>query len=150
MPRVPPAAMVPRNNRSEYPCFSISSMATVPIVAAVATLEPDVAANIAHAAILACISPPGIHGIHNTKALYILPAIPERRSISPRRTKNGIATSRKLFDVAQVISPIATVNGSFEYNSTRRTPRKPSPAETGMASASRPMRITRAVSIIMM
>ena len=92
----------------------ISPIATVPIVAAVATLEPDVAANIAQAAMFECISPPGSHGIHSTSALYIRSAMPERSSTSPSRTKNGIATSRKLFDVAQLISPMASVSGSLE------------------------------------
>ncbi len=41
-------------------------------------------------------------------------AMPERRSTSPSSTKNGIATSRKLFDVANDISPIATVKGNLE------------------------------------
>ena len=84
------------------------------MVAAVATLEPEVAANMAQAAILECIRPPGSHGIHNTSALYIRSAMPERNKISPSSTKNGIATSRKLFEVAQLISPMASDSGSFE------------------------------------
>ena len=58
-------------------------------------------ANMAQAAMLECIRPPGSHGIQSTSALYIRSAMPERSRISPSRTKNGIATSRKLFDVAQ-------------------------------------------------
>ena len=50
--------------------------ATVPIVAAVATLDPEVAANIAQAAMLECISPPGSHGTHSTSALYMRSAMP--------------------------------------------------------------------------
>jgi hypothetical protein len=84
------------------------------MVAAVATLEPEVAANIAHAAMFECINPPGSHGIHNTRALYMRSAMPERSSTSPSSTNNGIATSRKLFDVAHAISPSASDNGNLE------------------------------------
>src|SRR2546422_7080577 len=66
------------------------------MVAAVATLEPEVAANMAHAAMFECISPPGSQGTHSTSALYMRSAMPERSRISPSSTKNGIATSRKL------------------------------------------------------
>ena len=86
----------------------------MPIVAAVATLDPEVAANIAHAAMLECMSPPGSHGIQSTSAPYMRSAMPERSRISPSRTKNGMATSRKLFDVAQAISPIASESGRRE------------------------------------
>jgi hypothetical protein len=73
-----------------------------------------VAANIAQAAMFECISPPGSHGIHSTSAAYIRSAMPDRSRISPSITKNGIATSRKLFDVAQAISPIAKDSGRRE------------------------------------
>ena len=114
IPSVPPAAIVPRNNRSLYPRFSISPIATVPIVAAVATDDPDVAANIAQAAMFECIKPPGSQGIHFTSAAYIRSAIPDRSRISPSNTKNGIATNRNAFAVAQETSPIAKVNGNGE------------------------------------
>ena len=45
IPNVPPAANDPRNSRSLYPRASISGYATVPTVAAVATLEPELAAK---------------------------------------------------------------------------------------------------------
>jgi hypothetical protein len=92
----------------------ISPIATVPMVAAVATLEPEVAANIAQAAMLECIRPPGSQGTHSTSALYMRSAVPERSRISPSSTKKGIATSRKLFDVAHAISPSASESGSLE------------------------------------
>ena len=69
MPSVPPAAMVPRNSGSSYLRFWISGSATVPIVAAVATLEPEVAANMAQAPMLACIRPPGSQDSHCAMAL---------------------------------------------------------------------------------
>src|SRR6184192_3327404 len=70
--------------------------------------------NIAACAMFECISPPGSHGTHRTRALYMRSAMPERSRISPSNTKNGMATSRKLFDVAQATSPIASVSGSRE------------------------------------
>ena len=118
------------------------------MVAAVATLEPEVAANMAQAAIFECISPPGSHGTHSTSALYMRSAIPERSRISPSSTKNGIATSRKLLDVAQATSPIASVSGSLEYSVESTMPRMPRPAATGTASASNPMRRTSALQSI--
>jgi hypothetical protein len=48
MPSVPPAASEPRKMRWLYRFFSIRLTATVPMVAAVATLEPQVAANSEH------------------------------------------------------------------------------------------------------
>ena len=86
----------------------------MPIVAAVATLDPEVAANMAQAAMLECIRPPGSHGTQSTSALYMRSAMPERSRISPSSTKNGIATSRKLFEVPQAISPMASDSGSLE------------------------------------
>src|SRR6516162_7424032 len=64
MPSVPPAASVPRKSGSLYLCLSISPIATTPIVAAVATLEPDTEPNSAQAPTLECISPPGNHDSH--------------------------------------------------------------------------------------
>ena len=83
MPSVPPAASVPRKSGSLYLCLSISPMATTPIVAAVATLDPDTEPNRAQAATLECISPPGSQESHGTRAVYMRPAMPLRSRISP-------------------------------------------------------------------
>ena len=56
------------------------------MVAAVATLEPLVAENMAEAPMLAFISPPGSHDTHLDTAPYIRPATPECTSSSPIRT----------------------------------------------------------------
>ena len=58
-------------------------MATVPTVAAVATLEPDVAENSVDAPMLACISPPGSHDSHRLIAPYMRSAKPARSSTRP-------------------------------------------------------------------
>ena len=83
MPRVPPAASVPRNSGSLYLCLSISPIATTPIVAAVATLDPDTEPNSAQEPMLECIRPPGSHDSHCTRAAYMRSAVPLRSRISP-------------------------------------------------------------------
>ncbi len=50
------------------------------MVAAVATEEPEVAANSAEVPILACKRPPGSQESHLFKALYVFSAIPARRN----------------------------------------------------------------------
>src|SRR6202167_878334 len=57
-PSVPPAAITPAANDSGYPYRRISGYATVEKVAAVATEEPDMAANPPQAAMVAMPSPP--------------------------------------------------------------------------------------------
>ncbi len=83
MPSVPPAASVPRNRDSLYLFLSISPIATTPMVAAVATLEPETEPNSAHEPMLECISPPGSHDSHCVSAAYMRSAMPLRSRISP-------------------------------------------------------------------
>ena len=85
MSSVPPAASVPRNRRSLYPCRFISGIATVPIVAAVATADPELAENTAQKPILAFINPPGSQDSHCRMASYMRSAMPARIRISPMR-----------------------------------------------------------------
>ena len=59
MPRVPPAATVPSTTVRLYPRDSISGIAIAPMVTAVATLEPEIAAKIAQAKTVATPRPPG-------------------------------------------------------------------------------------------
>ena len=81
-------------------------MPTVPMVAAVATLEPEVAANRAQAAMLVCSRPPGSQRSHSASAPYMRSATPLRSRISPSRMKSGTATSRNSFIVVQARLPI--------------------------------------------
>ena len=60
-------------------------MATVPMVAAVATLEPETAENNVQVPILECMRPPGSHDIQCIMAAYMRSAMPERSRISPSR-----------------------------------------------------------------
>ena len=69
MPRVPPAAMEPMMSGRPYPRRSISGMAIIPMVAAVATLEPEIAAKIAHEKTLATARPPGRNATQRATAL---------------------------------------------------------------------------------
>ena len=58
MPRVPAAATVPVARVSSYLYFFISGSAIRPMVAAVAAVEPHMAANPAQASTVAMVSPP--------------------------------------------------------------------------------------------
>ena len=59
IPKVPPAASEPRVSLVSYPRLANAGTATVPIVEAVAGLEPQIAANSAQLPIFACSRPPG-------------------------------------------------------------------------------------------
>ncbi|MDT4850619.1 hypothetical protein FQZ97_847720 [compost metagenome] len=87
---------------------------TVPTVAAVATLEPEVAANSVEAAMLVCMSPPGMWPTHLSSASNNFSARPERSSISPIRMNIGTATRVKSDEVPQAISPTPRRSGSEE------------------------------------
>ena len=63
------------------------------MVAAVATLEPEVAAKRALAAIFVCSSRPGMRVIHMASVWYMRSVIPERISSSPSRMKSGMEIS---------------------------------------------------------
>ncbi len=76
IPSVPPAAIEPAKRLSPYPYFLAWGSATVVMVAAVATLDPEVAANMADVPIFACIRPPGNQESHLSNALYVRSAIP--------------------------------------------------------------------------
>ena len=148
IPSVPPAASDPKKRRSPYPCRFISGIDTVPIVAAVATLDPEVAAKSAQAPMLACIVPPGSQDSHSTSAAYIRSATPERTSISPRSTKNGIATSVSEAMLCQATSPSIRSSGMGVKKMASRKESKPSAAATETERASSDKSSTRLTVII--
>ena len=148
MPSVPPAAMLPRNSGSLYPKRLICGSATVPTVAAVATLEPLVAANTVLAPMLACISPPGSQLSHLAMASYMRCAKPARSRISPNRMNSGMATSRNSLDEPQAISPMARLSGRLENSGSSNNPSTPSAAATGMLMPSSTSRRMRDVAIM--
>ncbi len=111
MPRVPPAASEPSASRIGYPRALSGGSATVPIVAAVATDEPDVAANSAQQPMFVCSSPPGRRASHADSATYMRSAMPERSSSSPSSTNSGIAVSRFSLPTPQMTVAIEFRNG---------------------------------------
>ena len=82
------------------------------MVAAVATLEPEVAANIADAPMLECIRPPGSQDSHWIIAAYMRCAIPARIMISPSMMNSGTATRMKEVETVQACSPTTRCSGS--------------------------------------
>ena len=94
LPRLAPAAMVPSTMRWSYWRFLKAGSATVEIVAAVATDEPDTAENSAEAPMLVCSRPPGMRLSHWPSDWYILSVAPPRIRISPSRMYSGIDSSR--------------------------------------------------------
>ena len=86
----------------------------MPIVAAVAMLEPEVAANIAEAAMLVCISPPGMCPTQRSSPSYIASVTPERNSNSPIRINIGTATRMKSEVELQATSPRPRTSGKGE------------------------------------
>ncbi len=86
----------------------------MPIVAAVATLEPETAANSVQVPMFECMSPPGSQESQWVIAAYMRSAMPERSRISPRSTNKGIANRMKSVETDQAVSPIARCSGRNE------------------------------------
>jgi hypothetical protein len=82
------------------------------MVAAVAALDPDVAANIAQAPMFACMSPPGSHESQWVIAPYMRSAMPERSRISPIMMNSGMVTMSASAPACQLVSPMARIKGA--------------------------------------
>ena len=85
LPGEAPAAIEPSTSRSSYFRRRNEGSATVAMVAAVETDEPDTAENNADAPTLVCSRPPGKRPSQSAIAPYILSVAPERTRISPSR-----------------------------------------------------------------
>ena len=107
-------------------------MATVATVAAVATDEPEVAENIVAVATFAWIRPPGSQDTHRSRAAYVRVATPLRTSISPKRTKKGIAIRVAEFDDDQTILPKPLLSGKLEKNVSMPKPSRNRTMPTGI------------------
>lgn len=118
------------------------------MVAAVAALEPQVAANNADAPTFECISPPGSQPSQAVMESYILSARPDRSSTSPSMTNSGTLSRTKPLDDVQPTSARARLSGKFEYSASRVRPMIPSVAATGKAMASNTRSKTKAVRIM--
>lgn len=90
----------------------------MPIVAAVATDEPEVAANSAKQPMLVCSSPLGRRPNHAANARYIPSALPLLSS-SPSSTNTGITVSPLSDSVPQAIDAVDSVEAPAERNPER-------------------------------
>src|SRR4051812_33872786 len=93
MPRVPPAAMTPMDRESLYPSLRVEGYATLLMVAAVAMEEPQIAPKPAHAATVACASPPRRWPMKEYAAWNNSCASPARATKLPMRMKSGMTES---------------------------------------------------------
>ena len=85
IPKVPPAARVPVLRAPEYPNRLSSGSATLPIVAAVASDDPQIAPNPAQAPIAAIATPPFLwprQAPVNLKSASLIPALPAKFPIN--------------------------------------------------------------------
>ena len=64
LPSAPPAASDPSTMAGEYAVWRKYGSATAPIVAAVATLEPEIAENTLQDMMFVCSNPPGTRWNH--------------------------------------------------------------------------------------
>src|SRR5215510_5446147 len=71
-------------------------MAIMPMVAAVATLEPEIAAKIAHEKMDATASPPGRNDTQRATAVYRPLPMPECSRTPLMKMKSGTAMNEKL------------------------------------------------------
>ena len=84
------------------------------MVAEVATLEPEQAANTAQEAMLVCSRPPGRNTSQRDSAPYIRSPIPERSISSPISRNSGTATRMKLVLLSQALLPRMFHRGASE------------------------------------
>ena len=77
----------------------------MPMVAAVATLEPETAAKIAQEKMLATASPPGRKPTQRATAVKSPLPIPECRRIPLMKTKRGTAMKEKLVALDHAMDP---------------------------------------------
>ncbi len=96
MPSVPPAATIPTANRWGYPREDISGIATLPIVAAVATELPLIAAKTPQDKSVAIPRPPGRCPTQACMAENRLLPTPPFSKILDIKRNIGIETSTKL------------------------------------------------------
>src|SRR2546428_7263854 len=108
------------------------------MVAAVATLEPEMAAKIAHEKMLATASPPGRNNTQRATAVYSPLPMPECRRMPLMNTKSGTAMNEKLDACDQAIEP-TTPSPMVNPLSQRRPsmPTIPSAIDTSTPAANR-------------
>ena len=120
MANEPPAVKVPYVNLFLYLYLSISGAAKIPIVAQPAALEPETAAKIPLAKMVAIPNPPFLLPNHATQASNKSLLNPAFKMTSPIRINRGIAISVKLFIEDQAMI-------AAESNASNPPPRKNNP-----------------------
>src|ERR687891_390289 len=100
------------------------------MVAAVAALEPETAANTAHDAMFECRRPPGSGASQLDRTRYSRSEARPRTRISPIRMKSGTATSTKLEFTFQAIWPSMSSSGRSEKTTISEMPMSPRAAAT--------------------
>ena len=98
------------------------------MVAEVATLEPEHAANTAQDAMLVCSRPPGRNTNHRDSAPYMRSPMPERSINSPISRNSGTATRMKFVLLSQALFPRMFHSGASEnicIITSESTPRAP-------------------------
>lgn len=83
----------------------MAGSATVPMVAAVATEDPEIAAKIEHAPMLECSRPPGKGASQSDKVRYIRSVTPARTRISPSRMNKGMQVRMKSLSTPHIVLP---------------------------------------------
>ena len=100
------------------------------MVAEVATLEPEQAANTAHDAMFVCSRPPGRNTSHRDRAAYIRSPIPERSISSPISRNSGTATRIKFVLLSHALLPRMFHSGASENASIITSDSTPSAPAT--------------------
>src|SRR3989344_2222119 len=133
MPKVPPAATTAEASLSPKPRRRISGMATLPIVAAVATLEPQMAAKPPLAATVAIATPPRRRPIIACAARNRSPEMPAPATRLPMSTNRGSTIKEKTSVVSRVM--VAAMLSAAVQPLSHTTPPKPtSPSAVAMGT----------------
>src|SRR5262249_46978841 len=131
IPSAPEVEITPTPNLRGYPYSTIAGIMIEPIATTVATLDPEIAANIAQAVTPASPNPPGKCPTSEVVNAIIRLATPPRVRKVPARMKNGIAIIPKLSRPENSFRPTLSIGTSVIVNRNVRTVR-PSAIEIGI------------------
>src|SRR5215472_13730277 len=141
MPIVPDAPTTPRANDREYPRSSIAGIRMVPMASAVATLEPQIAANRVQATTATRPrdpgSPPSHAAARSTNAL----AMPPNRMNAAAMTNNGSAI--KVGELSSLTTSCARPTSGCPDITNMAPAHRPSTRKTGIPAASSPTKRVR-------
>ena len=129
IPNVPPAAKRPYTKFLLYPLLIISGIATTPMVAAVATDTPEIAAKIPHEIIVATARPPGQCPTQACTALNKSFPHPPFKSTLLIKRKSGTASKIKPSRVDKIAW--GAIKGEKPPKINIESPRNPREKDTG-------------------